>query len=316
MLSNTPPTLPPQKHAVTIFVHGTKTGKDVQERFWGKGEGFYHISKFSETSHFYAVAKELDAASKSDNIPESQIPFNFDHFYYFGWAGKLDAHVRADASEKLFDHLEKLRNRYNVNYGVDPHITIIPHSHGGNVNLGLGCVYEKKQKSQSPSQLSIDRLILLATPIQRDTSLYADSPLFKKIYSLHSHADLHQIGALQINTDHNDATTLWEKFLALFSERHLPSRPHICQACITWQKGAPWKQIKAPLVNPVGKLWVPFFSHFIDKFSRERGLWHVEFELQPFMSQLPYILTELDKMADSKTENEKSGEYNIATIVL
>jgi len=55
-----------------------------------------------------------------------------------------------------------------------PKVTLISHSHGGNVALNLAAIAEKE------SPLSIERLILLACPVQQETAALVDAPMFKK----------------------------------------------------------------------------------------------------------------------------------------
>ena len=71
----------------------------------------------------------------------------------------------------------------------DAEITLITHSHGGNVALYLAQVAEE---NNDPT-FKIKRLILTGCQIQDETECYAQSPLFEKIYSLYSVIDFLQV---------------------------------------------------------------------------------------------------------------------------
>ncbi|KKQ10502.1 MAG: hypothetical protein US22_C0061G0002 [candidate division TM6 bacterium GW2011_GWF2_36_6] len=108
-------------------------------------------------------------------------------FYTFGWDGWLSNQSRIDNAkilyQSLFDLVQKLKTCYeNVN------ITILAHSHGGNVALNLANAYNELK-----SDLLIDKLVLIGTPVQSETSKFILSPIFKKIYSFYSDSDMVQI---------------------------------------------------------------------------------------------------------------------------
>lgn len=108
-------------------------------------------------------------------------------FYTFGWDGKLSNQSRVDCAKKLykslFDEIQKLKASYKkIN------ITILAHSHGGNVALNLVNAYNELK-----SDLIIDNLILIGTPIQSETSQFILSPIFKKIYNFYSNNDMVQV---------------------------------------------------------------------------------------------------------------------------
>lgn len=108
-------------------------------------------------------------------------------FYTFGWDGRLSNQSRVESAkilyQSLFYEVQKLKNKYeNVN------ITILAHSHGGNVALNMANAYNELK-----SDLLIDKLILLGTPIQSETANFILSPLFKKIYNFYSNSDIVQV---------------------------------------------------------------------------------------------------------------------------
>lgn len=109
--------------------------------------------------------------------------FNLDRFYIFGWSGALSHKERKKASKELYSYLA----------GHKGSITLICHSHGCNVALALVGVAQKMRDSS----LSIDRLILLAPPVQHITAPHVVSSLFKKVISFYSTADVMQVLDLQ-----------------------------------------------------------------------------------------------------------------------
>src|SRR5207249_4159397 len=114
--------------------------------------------------------------------------FQTDYSYSFGWSGKLTLQARKNASQELFDCLKLLHNCMQETTGQSPEFILISHSHGGNVILHLAEI-----KDPDGFELTISKAILLACPVQKHTAHLISAPLFKRIYSLHSHTDMIQI---------------------------------------------------------------------------------------------------------------------------
>lgn len=102
----------------------------------------------------------------------------------FGWDGLLSQRARRAAAERLYTALIDYRDQTIKKYGTDPHITILAHSHGGNVALWLAdCEQEQKKK------LFINRLFMYGTPMQVETGHCIVSPFFKQIFLGYSRGD-------------------------------------------------------------------------------------------------------------------------------
>lgn len=106
--------------------------------------------------------------------------FDVKSFYLFGWSGKLCFEERKEAAHNLYHYLKQFKNR---------EIILIAHSHGCNVALNLAGIARK----HNDNNLCISKLILLAGPVQAVTSEFVNWPLFKRVYSLYSSADLLQV---------------------------------------------------------------------------------------------------------------------------
>ncbi len=105
--------------------------------------------------------------------------FDLNYFYMFGWSGRLCFKYRKKAAMELYEYLKNINGP----------ITLIGHSHGGNVALLL----EEVAKEKCDYNFKIDRLILLATPVQKATESYITSSIFKKVYALYSSGDFIQV---------------------------------------------------------------------------------------------------------------------------
>ena len=107
-------------------------------------------------------------------------------FYTFGWNAKLDNLERSKAADQLYWSLIKKIMRFKrLGYSVKMHL--LGHSHGGNVCLHLAHnekVYRKK--------LSVERLILLGTPVQRETEKLVYDEIFDRVYNISSRGDFVQ----------------------------------------------------------------------------------------------------------------------------
>ncbi len=177
------PSLPP----ITIWVHGTRFfRRPLFHGFFKSTPGLRLAKELAHDYYLYNVVHGLNQIAPQD--------FPLDTFYLFGWSGKLRATIREEAAEALYEGLKKLIADYRQQYGVDPFIRLITHSHGGTVALNLARV-----KESDPPPFYIDELIMLACPVQNSTKGYLEDDMFRRIYSLYSSLDLVQILAPQIH---------------------------------------------------------------------------------------------------------------------
>lgn len=236
------------KPPLTIWIHGTnflrnRLFKDV----------------FNEVPSL-KLASEIDKRHKVRTIADTLNRFNatqfpLDTFYIFGWSGKLNANLREKTAHHLYAELKQTIALYEQTYNCAPRIQIITHSHGGNVALNLA-----KIKNPHDTSFIIDRLILLACPVQSRTMSFIDHPMFQRIYSLYSNLDFVQVIAPQLfkyntNSDKRHFT------FPPFSDRCFPQRQHITQVKMKINGNA---------------------------------LWHNDFVKPKFLRLLPSIITELD----------------------
>lgn len=300
---------------ITIWIHGTRgsaflpTGisqsvSKVEKSLCSAPLGLHKATSIDPLFNNYTIAQTLNDAN------QEQFPLK--HFYSFGWSGDLDPQARKQAAQELYDQLKQLMLSYVVRYAAVPQVTLITHSHGGNVALNLAGIINEE------TPLPIDRLILLACPVQQETAPFADAPLFKKVYAIHSHND--QIQILDPQMFHpikEGIKEAWHsqslKPLAdsakegccrpLFSERHFAS-PRAKHVAVNW-KTPLWSEqdFKAfgSLADTVKKWaqWPP----------EPRGLMHVEFLLHSFIVRLPEVITFADgcqNTAETDTDHEFS----------
>lgn len=106
-------------------------------------------------------------------------------FYTFGWDGSLSHPCRKQWAHMLYRSLIKLRARIRQNNPAhEIKITIVGHSHGGNVALNLAWFEMRYAK-----KLIINELILMGTPIQSETRHLAEHPMFRRVCNLYSTGD-------------------------------------------------------------------------------------------------------------------------------
>lgn len=275
---------------ITIFIHGTfhlpimpkpmiKFVHNCIDTFIFAKKGLYNVATleehyaqtWSKKLHNYRMIKTI-----SDANPER---FPFDSFYIFGWSGQLCPQKRFHDAQKLHACLVPLVAEYIATHGIEPYIQLITHSHGGNVALNLA-----KVNDASLTPITINELILLACPVQYETSHLIHHDTFKKIYSLHSHWDLIQVIDAQgwipfkervknwFKSKSNDQTNNTAQATAessthtcFFSERHFEKSPKLIQANINFGR---------------------------------RGMFHVEFISESFMQHLPALLNSIDAQTD------------------
>ncbi len=112
-------------------------------------------------------------------------------YYTFGWNGLLSKTKRYQEAVFFYDELTKELKKLKQQ-GINPSITIIAYSHGANVVLYLPSVRDENPRfKQYP--LSIDQLVLIATPIQKETDHFSADPMFKQIYNIYSTEDSIQV---------------------------------------------------------------------------------------------------------------------------
>jgi hypothetical protein len=108
-------------------------------------------------------------------------------YYTFGWSGHLNQKRRTNWSKNLYDGLVKEIEKLKK-HGCKANVTILAHSHGGNVALKLAEIENKNKKN-----LKIKKLILFGTPIQKETSDLVYSDIFDSIYNIYSRGDPVQV---------------------------------------------------------------------------------------------------------------------------
>ncbi len=107
-----------------------------------------------------------------------------DHKYYlFGHLGMLTQAYRKKAAQELYDHLCKTIDDLQHQYHK-VRLTIVCHSHGGNIALNLVTAEEKYQRG-----LVIDDLVLYGMPVQVETAAFAYNRMFKRVINCYSDGD-------------------------------------------------------------------------------------------------------------------------------
>jgi len=109
--------------------------------------------------------------------------------YVFGWDGRLEHANRVEWAKRLYQELSDEIKKVRQHCGADEvELDIFAHSHGGNVALNM--VRFHKELSE---KLSINRLVMLGTPVQVETEKYVLDPLFKSVYLVYSQGDAIQV---------------------------------------------------------------------------------------------------------------------------
>lgn len=229
---------------ITIFIHGThffnlaKDAADLRQEL---------IKLDALDSFWYGPVLNRITEKHKDHFPKEL-------FYFFRWTGHLNPKAREDAAKELYKCMQKLIYKH-PNYKI----TLITHSHGGNVALNLA-----KFKS-SDTRFKIDKLILLACPIQEATKSYSSDCMFNRIYNIYSSSDIFQVmdpqGAYEENKNNLDCP--------MFSARRFNHCNKVKQAKIK--------------VN-------------------DRAITHVEFICGKFLKFLPVLLESMDKI-NNKAEH-------------
>jgi pimeloyl-ACP methyl ester carboxylesterase len=211
---------------VTVWVHGThfwfnKLSKTIR----GQDEGLHSAATVPENYLYrWLIADKLSKMNPTE--------FPLEHFHFFCWSGQLSFEQRQKAAERLAGDLAQLQSAYLKKYGVPPHITLITHSHGGNVALNI---------ATQENKTAIDRLVLLAVPVQQRTVSYIHDPIFKKVYSFYSTHDFIQRGDPQGLYSETEEEKKVQQKKPLFSDRTFPATPSsLVQARVKFKGPGPF----------------------------------------------------------------------------
>ncbi len=204
---------------VVIFVHGTLGAiYSPMIHSFSMPQGLCRAAD-------YKISKAMDGRFGKILCQYSNGRYNYDNFYFFNWAGKLSLKERELAAQNLYHILENFKGK----------ITIIAHSHGGNVVLNLA----KVAKNHSDINFKIDELILMACPVQRFTMDFVKDPIFKKVISIYSTADIFQIADPQGIYKEAKLKKLEGEEVPTFSQRRFPYSSNLTQVRIFKNKNNP-----------------------------------------------------------------------------
>lgn len=288
---------------ITIWIHGTqpmkllpdivfKFNKELISYFQNFMPGLVPLSEVPAHSYVKAISKVLFDSS-SDLFP-------VEHFYQFGWSGDVSVDKRRVYGHQLYQEIKNLVIHYKKQYGCIPILTLISHSHGGNVALHMHELFVQDQS------LIIDRLVLLGCPIQVETADYVESSLFRSIINVYSEDDVIQIIDPQwlqpfvASIDKKSFPKAWQQAMKKpwFSGRIIKNLPHRKNVCVSWCCGAPWQDCTPYLSNKHVALFKKM-SDMADFFNSKRGLSHIEIQLPFFLKHLPDIFL----LTDAHTKN-------------
>lgn len=175
-----PAKINPTDHTITVWVHGTRLfGSSTFLKEFDNKPGLKKASLVGPCK-LKTIALALTNAAPDCFDPE--------HFYLFGWDGKLTNAARKEAAEHLYRDLKNLSADYKKQYHVTPRLRLMSHSHGGNVILNLAAIDDPEKE-----KLEIDQVILLACPVQECTKKFIHDARFKQVFSLYSRLDMYQI---------------------------------------------------------------------------------------------------------------------------
>jgi len=193
---------------ITIWIHGTTLlNRKEYKASINNYKGLKPINCLTPCEPLLQAFSYIDA----DN------PDTLHKMYAFLWSGKLSFKSRLKASVILYHQLMHLIDSYINKYNVNPKIRIITHSHGGNVALNLARIY-----ARLGIKITIDELILLACPVQRETASFLEHSMFRMVYALYSKLDFVQVIDPQGFYDGN--------LLHIFSKRRFDWHKKLMQA--------------------------------------------------------------------------------------
>lgn len=106
------------------------------------------------------------------------------NYAIFGWSGLLHNAARKKAGYELYHALCNYRDNIRAHYGIEPEITLVTHSHGGNVALYMDCAQAEFKKN-----LKIKYLVMFGTPMMHEMAPCLESDMFATMLMLYSKGD-------------------------------------------------------------------------------------------------------------------------------
>lgn len=206
----------PKNIMLTVFVHGSlrprvkmsdviaiSKDKNVPNTNYGKTNLYIRNHHFTRQSQ---AMQDLGLQEISAKSPEScKLAFNIINeldveenqmAFTFGWSGLLTRSGRKDEGNKMYTQLSQVIDKLKSEK-LNPKVRIIAFSHGGNVSLNMANSYINEPN------FYVDELIMIGTPVQRDTDYLINNKIFKNIYHFYSSEDLAQkIDHLSASTHH------------------------------------------------------------------------------------------------------------------
>ncbi len=228
---------PTERHSITIFIHGTfftslsaVSLKSVLNDELDDSSWYVQMMRsirnetmllqdqvINEEGLFEVSPEKVKSCHNCDLDPEDKkfgsaflvdaydrvskvVNHHADHnkYYSFGWSGLLSHKKRIDAARVLYRQLIELQTQYEAKYGVKPELTLVAHSHGGNVAKLLAHIEREECK-----HLSIKYLVMYGTPIQIETVSLVNSDVIETMISCYSDGD---------NVQGNDVFSSKERF--------------------------------------------------------------------------------------------------------
>lgn len=175
-----------QPLTVNVYVHGTQQfgSKMLPEDIWYCEQGLHHVSHLPDDSMMVKDAQVMHDYGQRRNSLE----FDIDHYYTYGWSGKLSFDAREQAGYNLYQELKLLLQKYKKEDFDYPKLRIITFSHGGNVALNM----VKKLPFLDGENVELD-LVFIACPVQKVTEYLINNPFVSMSYVIYSTCDLLQV---------------------------------------------------------------------------------------------------------------------------
>lgn len=174
----------PHESAYDAYLDQLRGERHFQEQLIGP-RGLHKI----DLSHYHAQTPHSkschDITQKYHLLNQAHNKQDAYSYYLYGWCGRLCASARERAGTALLaDITQELANLKTLFPGDSFALSLVCHSHGGNVALHCAQALTALQH-----EVSIENIIMLGTPLQEETVSYAAEIPCKNIYNIYSTGD-------------------------------------------------------------------------------------------------------------------------------
>jgi hypothetical protein len=170
----------------TVYAHTVRHMRQDPFFYLNEAMGPIGWQKLDPSNLNKGLASNAIAHIYNEMLKIAHLPYKNNVYYTYGWSGLMSLRQRYEEAEDLLVGIHRLVEKYTQGKGITPKVRVIGYSHGGNVALNMARIHAEKYPDMD---IHIAELILMGMPVQIETDIFTESPIFEKIYHFYSRLD-------------------------------------------------------------------------------------------------------------------------------